>query len=110
MHSTISFFPRGNHAGDVGTTITAEIRQGTRPQNLTALKSAVIKIQRPDRSLVELPATVDGDPTDGVLLAEIPDGTFLVDGTHIFQPYIDLGAWRGHATAHRERVRCMVPC
>ena len=110
MNSSISFHPAQNHVGDVGTEIRAQIRQGCRPQNLTALKSAAIKIQRPDGSLAVLPATVLGAPADGLLTTEVTEGTFTADGEYIFQPAIDLGAWRGHASVQLVPVRCSLPC
>ena len=97
------------HVGDVGTEIIISLVDGATPVDLTAMSSAVIKVQRPNRTVVEITAEVVGDPEDGVIKGVVQAGTFTVRGNHVFQAFLTIGTWVGHSQSVTVYVNPIVP-
>jgi hypothetical protein len=97
------------HVGDVGTEIVISLVDGTTPVDLTALTSAVIKVQRPDRTSVDIAASVLGAVADGKLVGVVPSGTFTTRGNYSFQAYLIMGAQIMHSQSVKVRVSEVVP-
>ncbi len=96
------------HVGDVGTEIIISLVDGATPEDLTALTSAVIKVQRPDKTVVEIAAEVVGDPEDGVIKGVVQAGTFLRVGYHMFQVSLTIGTWTGHSESSSQYVHPVI--
>ena len=85
------------HVGDVGTEIVISLVDDETAVDLTSLTSAVLKIQRPDQTVIELPTSILGDPTDGVLVSIVTAETFTEAGCYIFQVYTVFGSQKWHS-------------
>jgi hypothetical protein len=97
------------HVGDVGTEIIISLVDESTPVDLSAMTSAVIKVQRPDRTVAEITADVDGDPEDGIIKGVVSSGTFIARGNHVFQAFLTIGAWTGHSQSVTVYVNPIVP-
>ncbi len=87
------------HVGDIGTEVIISLVDGDDPVNLTALSSAVIKVQRPNKTTKEISATVLGEVEEGKLIGIAPEGTFTIDGYYHIQAFLTIGTWKGHSEA-----------
>ena len=85
------------HVGDVGTEILVSLVDDGDAVDLTALLEAVVKIHRPDHTVVELSAAVLGDPTLGQVVAIATSETFSVRGVYEIQAYIRFSTGRWHS-------------
>ena len=97
------------HVGDVGKEIVVSLVDGTSPVDLAALTSAVIKIQRPDQTVAELPASVLGSAADGKIVGVTTAETLKTEGIHAIQAYVVFGSRQWHSQSELHRVYDVAP-
>ena len=87
--------------GDVGTELHFDI--GVDVEDVQVSK---IKVQKPDKSVVEWTATPKTGTTE--IVYTVQSGDFDQVGTYKFQPYIELPGWKGHGSISTLSVKATI--
>jgi hypothetical protein len=87
---------------DQGTIIRTTLRnQDDDPINLTGHTSLVFRFQKPDSSVVEKVALVQGDDADGTVYYVTEEAFLDQAGTWLFQVFVETpaGAWHSDTSS-----------
>ncbi len=107
MNSELTLFPARPHVGDGPTQVTVKVSQA-----LDGLTTGVLKVRKPDGTVIEPILMIPQWDTDpGILLANTPDGLFDQVGHYAFQVYLAYGeVHKVHGTLHKVYVHPALPC
>jgi hypothetical protein len=85
------------HKGDIGIAIEITITKDGIAEDISLASKKYIKIGRPDGTSINGLAVFVTDGTDGKIEYVTVADDLDQDGVYTFQPYIEIGLFKGHA-------------
>src|SRR5512146_583139 len=86
------------HVADVGTQLIFTVKDGSVVVNLSGATVKKIRIQRKDRTIIDVDATLLTDGTDGKLYYILTDTDVTMKGDYKAQVYLEFPSGKWHSS------------